>query len=353
MKFIDEYRSAPAVKKVIDAIEQITTQNWTIMEIHGPGCPVCVTPVNLIDQAIHIANQDNTILTTFGDMSRVPGSKIDLLSAKACGADVRTVYSPLDAIRLAEEHPNRQVVFFAVGFETTAPATALVLEHARKKDLRNFSTLVAHVRVPPAITAILSAPECMIQGFLAAGHVCTIMGTDEYLPLVEQFNIPMVITGFEPLDIVQGVYQVIQQLEQSHATLDNQYARAVTAPGNGVAKALLNRVFETTSRDWRGIGTIPDSGLRLTKSYRGFDASVRFPYPQANLPSTGNRDCISGKILTGQARPSECTQFAKRCIPEHPLGAPMVSSEGACAAYYRHRKQLSFSVDNSTTQHSP
>jgi len=372
MKYVDEYRSGSEVRAVIAAIERITTRPWTIMEIcggqthaivkygidqllpekitlvHGPGCPVCVTPVEMIDHAIHIASQEDTVLATFGDMSRVPGSSIDLLTAKARGADVRMVYSPLDAIRLAEEHPQKDIVFFAVGFETTAPATALALQQAMTKDLSNFTALVAHVRVPPAIAAILADADCRIEGFLAAGHVCTIMGMDEYTPLVERFRIPMVVTGFEPLDIVQGVYHVIRQLEQGQYKLDNKYARAVSATGNTIARDLLNVVFVPVDRQWRGIDSIAKSGLELSAAYQRFDAARRFPF--AGLPDNeqpaGDSSCISGKILIGQARPEDCKAFGKRCTPDHPLGAPMVSSEGACAAYFRHRSHSPIKTPN-------
>ena len=360
MKFLDEYRDAAAVRRYADEIARITTRPWTIMEIcggqthsivkngldrmmpdeitllHGPGCPVCVTAVAMIDKAIALAGREDIIFCSFGDMLRVPGSHKDLLSAKADGGDVRAVYSPLDAVGIAEKNPDRQVVFFAIGFETTAPANAAAVYHARRKGLTNFSMLTAQVRVPPAIEKILSAPDCRVQGFLAAGHVCTVMGYTEYEPIAEKYHVPMIVTGFEPLDILQGIHMTVRQLEQGRARVENQYSRAVTLAGNLPAQKFMAEVFQTVDREWRGIGIIPRSGLALRESYREFDAETRF---NLTIPSsTTAGECISGLILQGRRKPSDCPAFGKRCTPEHPLGATMVSSEGACAAYYAYRQ---------------
>ncbi|HWA82154.1 MAG TPA: hydrogenase formation protein HypD, partial [Fimbriimonadaceae bacterium] len=302
--------------------------------VHGPGCPVCVTSIGLIDQAIAISRTPGCVLCSFGDMLRVPGSASDLLHARAEGADVRAVYSPLDAVRIAEAEPERQVVFFAVGFETTAPANALAVRTAAAKGLRNFSALVAHVRVPPAIEAILSAPGNRVQGFLAAGHVCAVMGTSEYGPLASRFKAPMIVTGFEPADILQGVLMCVRQLEEGRYEVENPYARAVRSEGNAPALELMNEVFEVTDREWRGLGAIPQSGLSLREAYAGYDASKRFGLPPA---AKENAECRAGEVLQGRLEPCDCPAFGTRCTPESPLGAPMVSSEGACAAYYRYR----------------
>lgn len=361
MKYIDEYRDAKLANEFVQAIAAITTRPWTLMEIcggqthtivkygldrlipkditliHGPGCPVCVTPVQLIDQAIAIAAQPDIIFCSFGDMLRVPGSTTDLLSAKAAGADVRMVYSPLDAVKLAQQHPDHQVVFFAVGFETTAPTTALAIAQAAQLDLTNFSILCAHVLVPPVMTAILNSPDHAMQGFLAAGHVCTVMGYREYEAIASQFQVPIIITGFEPIDILQGIYLCVQQLEMGKATVENQYARSVKKAGNQQAIAMIHEVFAPTARQWRGLAEIPESGLKLKEKYANFDAQNRFNC--ADLQSgevCESTLCISGLILQGTRKPYECESFGKVCTPEHPLGAPMVSSEGACAAYYQH-----------------
>jgi hydrogenase expression/formation protein HypD len=300
---------------------------------------VCVTPIELIDRAIALASRPDVIFTSFGDMLRVPGSDRDLLAVKAAGGDVRIVYSPLDALKLAREHRDRQVVFFAVGFETTAPATAMAAYQARQQGLDNFSMLVSHVLVPPAIAAILSAPDTRVQGFLAAGHVCTVMGYTEYEPLAQKYNVPIVVTGFEPVDILQGIYLCVKQLETGQATVDNQYARSVRREGNETAQRILQEVFEIVPRRWRGIGEIPHSGLGLREEYAQFDACRRFELDGIES-SNAESECISGQIMQGIKKPHECEAFGTSCTPEHPLGAPMVSSEGACAAYYRYRQSL-------------
>jgi hydrogenase expression/formation protein HypD len=360
MKYIDEYRDAEAAKKFAEAIRQITTCEWTLMEIcggqthaivkygvdellppqitllHGPGCPVCVTPVELIDKATEIASQPGVIFTSFGDMLRVPGTQHDLLSSKAAGADVRMVYSPLDALKLAQENPERQVVFFAVGFETTAPANAMSVYLARQQSIKNFSILVSHVLVPPAVEAILSSPRNRVQGFLAAGHVCAVMGYREYEPLAKKYHVPFVVTGFEPLDILQGIYMTVKQLEEGCVEVENQYARAVQRNGNEEAQRIMNEVFTVVNRKWRGIGEIPLSGLGLGAAYAEFDAEKRFGVADYHAEESG--ECLSGLVLQGEKNPQQCPAFGTRCTPEHPLGATMVSTEGACAAYYRYRR---------------
>ncbi len=359
MRFVDEYRDAKAAEQYARAIARITTKPWTIMEVcggqthaivkfgidqllpegitlvHGPGCPVCVTPVELIDKAIEIAARPEVIFCSFGDMLRVPGSHGDLFAAKAAGADVRIVYAPLDALKIARENPDGQVVFFAIGFETTAPANAAAVYQARQQCIGNFSMLVAHVLIPPAMEAILDSPSNRVQGFLAAGHVCTVMGYTEYEPIAETYAIPIVVTGFEPLDLLQGVFMCVKQLEQGRAEVENQYNRAVRREGNRHAQNLIREVFEVVPRKWRGIGEIPRSGLRLTGPYGEFDAEQRFGV--ANYAAEEPSECISGLVLQGAKKPHECPAFGTRCTPETPMGAPMVSSEGACAAYYRYR----------------
>lgn len=360
MRFIDEYRDARAARRCARAIERLTTKSWRIMEVcggqthsiirfgidellprnitlvHGPGCPVCVTPSEYVDKACAIALEPDVIFCSFGDMLRVPGNHEDLLSVKAKGGDVRIVYSPLDAVKIAKANPARQVVFFAVGFETTAPANAMAVYQARRQNIDNFSVLVTHVLVPPALEAILSAPSNTVQGFLAAGHVCTVMGYHEYEPIAERYRVPIVVTGFEPLDILQGVHMCVRQLEQGRAEVENQYSRSVRRSGNTEAQALIAEIFEVTPREWRGIGEIPRSGLRLREPYAVFDAERRFPVA---VPSV-QRDnaCISGEILLGARKPFECPAFGAECTPEAPLGATMVSAEGACSAYYRYRR---------------
>jgi hydrogenase expression/formation protein HypD len=359
MKFIDEYRDAQAAQQLARAIHRQTTRPWTIMEIcggqthaivkfgvdellpkditlvHGPGCPVCVTPVGQIDKAIEIASRPDVIFCSFGDMLRVPGTSKDLLWAKAQGGDVRIVYSPLDAVKLALQHATKQVVFFAVGFETTAPANALALYQAKQQGLTNFSALVSHVLVPPAMEAILSAPHNRVRGFLAAGHVCTVMGYTAYEPLAQRYRIPIVVTGFEPLDILQGVYMCVKQLEEGRAEVENQYTRSVRREGNEPAQQLMQVVFRVVHRKWRGIGEIPWSGLGLMDEYVEFDAERRFGLADDDAEEASA--CISGLVLQGVKKPHECVAFGTQCTPEHPLGATMVSSEGACAAYYRYR----------------
>jgi hydrogenase expression/formation protein HypD len=360
MKFVDEYRDGAQARQLADALARVTTRPWTLMEVcggqthaivkfgldellpkgvelvHGPGCPVCVTPVELIDKAVEIASRPEVIFCSFGDMLRVPGSERDLFSVKATGGDVRIVYSPLDAVKLAREQPTRQVVFFAVGFETTAPANGMAVWQARQQRLKNFSVLVSHVLVPPAMEAILSSPLNRVQGFLAAGHVCAIMGCTEYEPIARQYRVPIVVTGFEPLDILQGVLMCVQQLEAGRAEVENQYARAVRREGNQPAQKLVKEVFQVIPRKWRGVGEIPRSGLGLAPAYAEFDAERRFGV--AELRAEEATECISGLILQGVKKPHECAAFGARCTPDHPLGATMVSSEGACAAYYRYRR---------------
>ncbi len=360
MKFIDEYRDAEAARKLAHAIARAVTRPWTLMEVcggqthaivrfgidellpreinlvHGPGCPVCVTPLELVDKAIQIASRPGVIFCSFGDMLRVPGSDRDLLSVKAGGGDVRIVYSPLDAVQIARENPERQVVFFAVGFETTAPANAMAVFQAHREGLPNFSILVSHVLVPPAMEAILSSPLNRVNGFLAAGHVCAIMGTAEYGPIAEKYHVPIVVTGFEPLDILQGVLMCVEQLEQGRAEVENPYARAVRPEGNPPAQNLIREVFRVIPRKWRGIGEIPQSGFGLAEKYAAFDAGQRFGVADYQAAESG--ECISGLVLQGVKKPHECPAFGTRCTPERPLGATMVSNEGACAAYYRYRR---------------
>lgn len=363
MKFVDEYRDINIVQKYEKAIASITTKSWQIMEIcggqthsivkygidqlipseisliHGPGCPVCVTDISLINQAMEIALLPNTILCSFGDMLRVPGSNNDLLSVKAMGADIRIVYSPLDCLKIAQENPDKEVVFFAVGFETTAPTTAMAVYQAKQQQLTNFSLLVSHVLVPPAMEAILSSPQCQVQGFLAAGHVCTVMGFNQYESICHKYKVPIVVTGFEPIDILQGIFKCIQQLENNQYTVENQYSRSVQKDGNKYAIDLIEKVFETSDRYWRGIANIPKSGLQIREKYREFDANHKFNHLLLNTPASECEECISGEILQGIKKPFQCSAFGNKCTPEQPLGAPMVSSEGACAAYYRYRQK--------------
>jgi hydrogenase expression/formation protein HypD len=360
MKFVEEYRDGRVAARYAALIARSVTRPWTIMEVcggqthaivrfgidqllpaqlslvHGPGCPVCVTPVEVVDKALEIAATPGVIFCSFGDMLRVPGSAGDLLAVKARGGDVRVVYSPLDALQVARDNPRREVVFFAVGFETTAPANAMAAYQAQREGLRNFSLLVSQVLVPPAIESILAAPGRRVQAFLAAGHVCTVMGTDEYEPLVRRYRVPIVATGFEPLDILQGVAMCVRQLERGEARLENQYSRAVRRGGNAPAQELMRRVFSVIPRRWRGIGEIPASGLGLAAAYAGLDAERRFgaARPRAEASS----ECIAGLVLQGARKPADCPAFGGRCTPERPLGATMVSSEGACAAYYRYRR---------------
>ncbi len=356
MKFLTEYRDPEVAQRYLEEIKKTVTQPWTIMEVcggqthslvkngilnmlpkeinmvHGPGCPVCVTPLNLIDKAVYLAEEKNVILCSYGDMLRVPGSSKSLLEAKANGADIRILYSPLEAVKIAQDNPDQQVVFFAVGFETTAPANALSVVHAHRLNLSNYSILASHVLVPPAIEALVSDDDCHVQGFLAAGHVCTIMGMQEYFPLVDKFKVPIVITGFEPIDILQGILMTVQQLEKGEAKLENQYARMVRENGNPKAMETIYEVFEVTDRMWRGMSVIPKSGYEVKNEYAEFDARVKFNVNIKEAPE--NEECIAGDIMKGNKKPFECPNFGTKCKPENPLGAPMVSSEGACAAYY-------------------
>ena len=361
VKYLEEYRDGAAAREYLAAIRRLATRPWTLMEvcggqthsivrygldellpagmtlIHGPGCPVCVTPIHIIDRALAIARTPGVIFASFGDMLRVPGSTADLLRARAAGADVRVVYSPLDAVALAEAHPDAQVVFFAVGFETTAPANATAVLLAARKRLGNFSILVAHVRVPPALEAILASPFCKVQGFLAAGHVCTVMGTGEYREVAARHRVPIVVTGFEPVDILQGIAMVVRQLEEGRHDVEIAYGRSVRPDGNVAARRAVEEVFEVVDRTWRGLGEIPSSGFGVRAAYSAFDAERRFP--DAGEPAAESPECMAGLVLQGIRKPHECGAFATRCTPEHPLGAPMVSSEGACAAYYLYRRR--------------
>jgi hydrogenase expression/formation protein HypD len=356
MKFMTEYRDPERVMTLANEIKKITTKNWSIMEVcggqthslvkngllqllpngirmvHGPGCPVCVTPLHLIDKAVHLALDKSVILCSFGDMLRVPGSSLSLLEAKAKGGDVRILYSPLEAVNLAKQNPDKEVVFFAVGFETTAPANALSVVHAHRQCIKNYSILASHVLVPPAIEAVMNDGDARIDGFLAAGHVCTIMGLSEYEPIVKKYNVPIVVTGFEPVDILHGIYLTVLQLEKGEARLENQYNRVVLPEGNPEAIKVIHTIFDTTDREWRGIGEIPQSGYAVKESYAHYDANIKFAI---DIPKAEeNKECIAGFVLKGIKKPHECPQFGKGCTPQRPLGAPMVSSEGACAAYY-------------------
>lgn len=361
MKFVDEYRDINLVQKYSEKIANIIKQPWQIMEIcggqthsivkygidqllpseitliHGPGCPVCVTNIGLIDQAIKIASLPNTILCSFGDMLRVPGSKEDLLNIKALGADIRIIYSPLDCLKIAQQNPHKEVIFFAVGFETTAPSTAITIYQAQQQNIPNFSVLIAHVLVPPAMETILSSNQCQVQGFLAAGHVCTVMGYQQYESISHKYKVPIIVTGFEPLDILQGIFLCIEQLENKEIKVENQYSRVVNKEGNKNAQLLMKKIFDTDDYFWRGIGNIPNSGLKLKEEYKEFSANNKFNLKLINYQDLENQNCISGQILQGIKKPHECPSFAKKCTPEQPLGAPMVSSEGACAAYYNYR----------------
>lgn len=358
MKYIDEYRDADGAKRYADAIHQITTRPWSLMEVcggqthaivkfgidallppqitllHGPGCPVCVTPVELIDKAVELARRPDVIFTSFGDMLRVPGSSDDLFRVKSKGADVRIVYSPLDAVRLAAANPAREVVFFGIGFETTAPANAMAILQAQRLNLKNFSMLVSHVLVPPAIEAIMSAPSNRVQAFLLAGHVCSVMGYWQYPPLAQKYGAPMVVTGFEPLDLLAGILRVVQLLEAGRPEVENAYERAVTYEGNAPAQAMLEQVFAVTDRKWRGIGEIPASGWRLRDEFAQFDAALR--YNVSEIRTQEPAICRSGEVLQGTLKPNQCPAFGKECTPRRPLGATMVSNEGACAAYYQY-----------------
>jgi hydrogenase expression/formation protein HypD len=360
MKYIDEFRDADLVKGVLAEIRRTVTRPWVLMEIcggqthaimhygldqllpseielvHGPGCPVCVTPLELIDKGLAIASQPNVIFASFGDMLRVPGSQQDMSSVRAHGGQVRVVYSPLDAVRLAQENPDKQVVFFAIGFETTAPPNAMSVIQAQALGLKNYSILVSHGCVPPAMHAILSSPQNRIQGFLAAGHVCAVMGYWQYPPIAQQYHVPIVVTGFEPLDLANGILMTVRQLEKGQAEVQNAYPRVVTYEGNKSAQAVINRVFQPSDRQWRGIGLIPMSGLGLRPEFADFDAERRFNV--GDIQTRESSVCIAGQVLQGLKKPVQCPAFGKECTPQTPLGAPMVSSEGACSAYYRYSR---------------
>ena len=360
MKYLDEFSDPQLARHLVDEIKAATSQRWSIMEvcggqthsiirhgidqllpdtiemIHGPGCPVCVTPLEIIDKALEIASRPDVIFCSFGDMLRVPGSEKDLFQVKSQGGDVRVVYSPLDALKVAQDNPDKQVVFFGIGFETTAPANAMTVYQAKRLGIENFSLLVSHVLVPPAISAIMESPTCRVQAFLAAGHVCTVMGTEEYPPLCDKYDIPIVVTGFEPLDILEGIRRTVLQLESGRHELENAYPRAVQVEGNATAKAMLLDVFEVTDRAWRGIGMIPSSGWRLSHAYRDYDAEHRFSV--TDIHTEESAVCRSGEVLQGLIKPHECEAFGTLCTPRNPLGATMVSSEGACAAYYLYRR---------------
>ncbi|MFB7917167.1 hydrogenase formation protein HypD [Streptomyces sp. NPDC056061] len=360
MKYIEEFHDPRLARRLLDDIHSTVTRRWALMEvcggqthsiirhgidqllpdevelIHGPGCPVCVTPLEAIDKAMRIAARPEVIFCSFGDMLRVPGTDRDLFQVKSEGGDVRVVYSPLDAVRIARDNPHREVVFFGIGFETTAPANAMTVHQASRLGIRNFSLLVSHVRVPPAIEAIMRAPGCRVQAFLAAGHVCSVMGTHEYPPLAERFRVPIVITGFEPLDILEGIRRAVRQLEHGRHVVENAYPRVVRPQGNPVARAMLDDVFETTDRVWRGIGVIPGSGWRLSERYRAYDAEARFAVESVRAEEPAL--CRSGDILQGLLKPTDCEAFGTACTPRNPLGATMVSGEGTCAAYFRYRR---------------
>jgi hydrogenase expression/formation protein HypD len=362
MKYLDEYRDGRVAAKLVEEIRRIQSRPWVIMEVcggqthsivkngidfllppgvelvHGPGCPVCVTPLEMIDKAHAIARRSDVIFCSFGDMLRVPGSDCDLFGIQSQGGDVRVVYSPLDCLRIARANPDKQIVFFAIGFETTAPANAMLAWQARIEGLRNVSLLVSHVLVPPAIEAILSSPQNRVQGFLGPGHVCTVVGYSEYEPLAARFHVPIVVTGFEPLDILEGVLMVIRQLEQGRAEVENQYSRVLGRKGNQAAQQLIDKVFTVKNRKWRGVGTIPQSGYALREEFRDLDAEERFSV--AAIDPAEPAVCIAGQILQGIKKPHDCAAFGKECTPQHPLGATMVSSEGACAAYYAYGRHL-------------
>ena len=368
MKYLQEFRDPALAKNILSEIRATATQKWAIMEvcggqthsivrhgidqllpgnielIHGPGCPVCVTPLDMIDKALAIAALPNVIFCSFGDMLRVPGSEKDLFRVKSDGGDVRTIYSPLDALKIAKDNPDKEVVFFGIGFETTAPANAMTVFQAQKQDLKNFSLLVSHVLVPPAIAAIMESPTNRVQAFLAAGHVCSVMGYTQYPPLVEKYKIPIVITGFEPLDILEGIRRAVVQLENGLANVENAYQRVVNIDGNHPAQAMIAEVFETTDRAWRGIGVIPQSGWRLTEKYRAFDAEAKFDV--GDIKTVESPLCRSGEVLQGIIKPHECECFGNICTPRKPLGATMVSSEGACAAYYNYGRFEKLSVNS-------
>ncbi len=362
MKYLDEYRNPEKVKSLLHELQSIVTRNWVIMEIcggqthaflhhglddmfppqielvHGPGCPVCVTPLEQIDKAIAIASRPDVIFTSYGDMLRVPGSSKDLFAVRAAGGNVKVVYSPLEAVQIAEANPDKQVVFFAIGFETTAPANAMAVLHAKNKNIKNFSVLVSHVRVPPAMEAILSSKSNRVQAFLAAGHVCAVMGFHEYPPLVEKYHVPVVVTGFEPVDLLNGMLSAVKQLEAGEAVAEYQYQRAVRFEGNESAQSTIRSVFQSVDRKWRGIGVIPQSGWGLRPDFAEFDAEKKFDVE--NIFTQESPLCIAGEILQGLKKPPQCPAYGKQCTQQTPLGAPMVSAEGACAAYYKYHRDV-------------
>jgi hydrogenase expression/formation protein HypD len=372
MKYLDEYRDGELTKKLLAEIKSTVTRPWKIMEVcggqthsiiksgldqllppeidlvHGPGCPVCVTPLELIDKAIALASQPEIIFTSYGDMLRVPGSERDLFSVKAAGGNVRIVYSPLDALKIAQDNPDKTVVFFGIGFETTAPANAMAVMQAKNQNIENFAMLVSHVTVPPAITALMESPDVQVNAFLAAGHVCTVMGYWEYEQLVEKYKVPVVVMGFEPVDIARAMLMCVKQLEEGRAEVENAYARSVDPGGNQPAQNIINQVFKHTDRAWRGIGVIPQSGYRLREAYAQYDAELRFPEIQTIAPQESSV-CISGLVLQGLKKPNECPAFGTQCTPENPLGATMVSSEGACAAYYQYGRYALTLEENEIT----
>jgi len=363
LKFLEEYRDAELIEKLLKDLEKVITREWTLMEVcggqthsiiksgldqllskkinlvHGPGCPVCVTPLELIDKAIALASRPDVIFTSFGDMLRVPGSKSDLFAVKAKGGDVRIIYSPLDSLKIARENPNKAVVFFGIGFETTAPPNAMAIIQAKSQGINNFAMLVSHVTVPAAIIALMESPDIQVDGFLAAGHVCTVMGYWEYEPLAEKYKVPIVVTGFEPVDIVHGILKCISLLEKGKYIVENAYARSVVREGNIPAQAVIQRVFDICDRPWRGIGVIPQSGYRLRPEFAAYDAELRFPELQ-KIETKESSLCISGLVLQGRKKPPECQAFGKECTPQTPLGATMVSTEGACSAYYRYGRYI-------------
>jgi hydrogenase expression/formation protein HypD len=375
VKYLDEFQDPDLARRLLDDIHATVTRPWALMEvcggqthsiirhgldqllpdqvelIHGPGCPVCVTPLEVIDKALEIASRPDVIFCSFGDMLRVPGTGRDLFQVRSEGGDVRVVYSPLDALKIAQDNPGREVVFFGIGFETTAPPNAMTVHQARKLGIRNFSLLVSHVRVPPAIEALMQSPDCRVQAFLAAGHVCSVMGTDEYPELADRHKVPIVVTGFEPLDILEGVRRAVRQLERGEHRMENAYPRAVRDEGNPAAKAMLADIFEVTDRAWRGIGVIPASGWRLSERYREYDAEHRFSVTAINTQEPAA--CRSGEVLQGLIKPHQCEAFGTTCTPRSPLGATMVSSEGACAAYYLYRRLSTPSTPTTPMEASP
>ena len=360
MRYVDEYRDPHIAQGLVERIRAISTKPWVIMEIcggqthtlmrygidellasqvelvHGPGCPVCVTPIEVIDKAVEIASRPDVTFVSYGDMLRVPGTRCDLFRVKAEGGDVRVAYSPMEAVRIAKMNPSRKVVFFGIGFETTAPANAMAVWKARELGLKNFSALVSHVLVPPAMRMLLDSPDNRVQGFIAPGHVCTVMGYREYQKLVQEYSVPIVVGGFEPIDLLEAILMLVGQLESGEATIENQYGRSVDFEGNQPAQMLMEEVFEVSDRKWRGIGNIPASGLKLRREFAGFDAELI--YDVESIDAAEPAECISAQVLQGLKKPIDCTAFGCRCTPEHPLGAPMVSSEGACAAYYQYRR---------------